>query len=459
MDKVAVSDAADVRPSGPPRTAPVRGQDAQGRHRWLPMSTRLSCRRHPPGRQLGKLFDRLGDILVAVSAVMLLLMVVLMGVEIGYRTAASASTQIADEYSGYLFTWMTLCCFLYAQRSDRFLRVDSLRNRWSPRMRAAADGIASLLTAALTAVSAVRDLGHVQRQRRIRIAFHSAVADAALASAGHHAGRLRLAAGCLRPQSASPRCCRQLGRLPIADAARLPSKCITNELANARSAVYGVLLLGCLLGGVGIGAAIGLVGIIGITLVSGTQLWLSLGDIVWNTTNTFTLVSIPLFVLMGEIILRSGISTRFYNGVAVLLRRLPGGARANQHRRLRDLFRNRRLVGGNRHDGRHRRHSRDAQAGLLRPPDARYADRRRLPWHPDSAVDPDDRLRLDDAGVGDRPVHGRRGTGPGARRHLHDLRRSPGLVVKPSLAPPRRAAASGTRNLGAACSTPSPSSS
>lgn len=90
-------------------------------------------------------------------------------------------------------------------------------------------------------------------------------------------------------------------------------------------AVYGMLLLGCLLGGVGIGAAIGLVGIVGITLASGTQLWLSIGDIVWNTTNTFTLVSIPLFVLMGEIILRSGISSRFYNGVAILLRRLPGG--------------------------------------------------------------------------------------------------------------------------------------
>lgn len=90
-------------------------------------------------------------------------------------------------------------------------------------------------------------------------------------------------------------------------------------------AIYAVLLAGCLLGGVGIGATIGLVGIIGITLVSGTQLWLSLGDIVWNTTNTFTLVSIPLFVLMGEIILRSGIANRFYSGIAVLLRHLPGG--------------------------------------------------------------------------------------------------------------------------------------
>lgn len=88
---------------------------------------------------------------------------------------------------------------------------------------------------------------------------------------------------------------------------------------------YAVLLVGALLGGVGIGAAIGLVGVVGITVAAGSQLWLSFGDIVWNTTNTFTLVSIPLFVLMGEIILRSGISTRFYNGVAVVLRRLPGG--------------------------------------------------------------------------------------------------------------------------------------
>ena len=50
----------------------------------------------------------------------------------------------------------------------------------------------------------------------------------------------------------------------------------------------------------------GLVGIAGITLLRGTQLWPSLGDIIWNTANSFTLVAIPLFVLMGEIILRSG---------------------------------------------------------------------------------------------------------------------------------------------------------
>jgi C4-dicarboxylate transporter DctM subunit len=89
--------------------------------------------------------------------------------------------------------------------------------------------------------------------------------------------------------------------------------------------VYGLTLIGCLLGGVGIGAAMGFVGIVGITLASGTMLWPTFGDIVWNTTTNFSLVSIPLFVLMGELILHSGIATRFYSGIAGLFRRVPGG--------------------------------------------------------------------------------------------------------------------------------------
>lgn len=84
-------------------------------------------------------------------------------------------------------------------------------------------------------------------------------------------------------------------------------------------------MVGCLFGGVLIGTTIGIVGILGITLASGTRLWPSLGDIVWNTTTSFTLVAIPLFVLMGEIILRSGVSRRFYAGISRLLTGLPGG--------------------------------------------------------------------------------------------------------------------------------------
>ena len=59
----------------------------------------------------------------------------------------------------------------------------------------------------------------------------------------------------------------------------------------------------------------GFVGLVGITLLSGTQLWPSLADVIWNTVNSFTLTAIPLFVLMGEIILRSGAARRFYRGL------------------------------------------------------------------------------------------------------------------------------------------------
>ncbi len=90
--------------------------------------------------------------MVAVSAVMLLLMVALMGTEIGARAVLKTSTQIADEYSGYLFTWITLCSFLYAQRTDRFLRVDSLRGHVTPRARAGMDGVASMLAGSLSAI-------------------------------------------------------------------------------------------------------------------------------------------------------------------------------------------------------------------------------------------------------------------------------------------------------------------
>ncbi len=89
-------------------------------------------------------------------------------------------------------------------------------------------------------------------------------------------------------------------------------------------ALYCVLLGVCLVCGVPVVATMSLVGIVGITILTGTQLWPSLGDIVWNTINSFTLTAVPLFVLMGEIILRSGASSRFYQGVSVLLSRMPG---------------------------------------------------------------------------------------------------------------------------------------
>ena len=89
--------------------------------------------------------------------------------------------------------------------------------------------------------------------------------------------------------------------------------------------LYGAIITLTLIGGVAIGTSLGLVGVIGVALASGTGLWLSFGEIVWNTTTSFTLVSVPLFVLMGEIILRGGMSKRFYEGISHLIQGVPGG--------------------------------------------------------------------------------------------------------------------------------------
>lgn len=45
----------------------------------------------------------------------------------------------------------------------------------------------------------------------------------------------------------------------------------------------------------------------------------------WGSMNSFTLTAIPLFILMAEIMLESGLSQRVYRGLARIVRRLPGG--------------------------------------------------------------------------------------------------------------------------------------
>jgi tripartite ATP-independent transporter DctM subunit len=71
--------------------------------------------------------------------------------------------------------------------------------------------------------------------------------------------------------------------------------------------------------------ALGTVGTLLIFAAKGSLGLSAIGSIVWNTGNSYILIAIPLFLLMGELILRSGVSLYFYRGVGVLLERLPGG--------------------------------------------------------------------------------------------------------------------------------------
>ena len=90
---------------------------------------------------------------------------------------------------------------------------------------------------------------------------------------------------------------------------------------------FGVLLggLGVLAGsGLALGAALGLTGLLLLEFVAGGATFVAV-DAVWNVLNSFTLSAIPLFIVLGEIMLRSGVSARIYAALAPVFRAVPGG--------------------------------------------------------------------------------------------------------------------------------------
>src|SRR6056297_4007639 len=76
--------------------------------------------------------------------------------------------------------------------------------------------------------------------------------------------------------------------------------------------------------GVALGAALGLTGLVLLHVYSNGATSLAV-DAIWNVLNSFTLSAVPLFILMGEILLRSGVSERAYSAFAPVFRKVPGG--------------------------------------------------------------------------------------------------------------------------------------
>ncbi len=83
-----------------------------------------------------------------------------------------------------------------------------------------------------------------------------------------------------------------------------------------------ILLLGLALP---VAAALGFLGLALSELFTPIPLHLALGEIAWSASTNFILVSVPLFILLGEILLRSGIADRLYSSMAQWLSWLPGG--------------------------------------------------------------------------------------------------------------------------------------
>ncbi|MEZ5931963.1 MAG: TRAP transporter large permease [Alphaproteobacteria bacterium] len=86
-----------------------------------------------------------------------------------------------------------------------------------------------------------------------------------------------------------------------------------------------LILLGLVALGVPIAATLGWLALILQHLDSPMPLYRALGDMIWQTGTDVLLVAIPMFVLLGEILLRAGIAGRMYDGIAAWLGWLPGG--------------------------------------------------------------------------------------------------------------------------------------
>ncbi|WP_341667546.1 TRAP transporter large permease [Alcaligenes sp. SDU_A2] len=85
------------------------------------------------------------------------------------------------------------------------------------------------------------------------------------------------------------------------------------------------LLLLLLAAGISVAVAIFTVATAGVLMYLNTSLLFNFGNNLWATLNDFLLTAIPLFILLGEILLRCGITERMYGALSVWLQRLPGG--------------------------------------------------------------------------------------------------------------------------------------
>ncbi len=91
------------------------------------------------------------------------------------------------------------------------------------------------------------------------------------------------------------------------------------------TAVYLAALFLLLGGGVWIGLALLGVGLIGMELFTTRPAGDAMATTIWSSLSSWPLVALPLFIWMGEILTRSDMSSQLFNGLAPLVRRLPGG--------------------------------------------------------------------------------------------------------------------------------------
>ena len=86
-----------------------------------------------------------------------------------------------------------------------------------------------------------------------------------------------------------------------------------------------ILLLALLAASLPVAGALGMLGLLLDKIYSKMPLSLALGEVAWSSSKDFLLVSIPMFILLGEILLRAGVAERMYAAMVKWLAWIPGG--------------------------------------------------------------------------------------------------------------------------------------
>ena len=86
-----------------------------------------------------------------------------------------------------------------------------------------------------------------------------------------------------------------------------------------------VILLVLMALAIPVAASLGILALALEAIFSSLPLSRAMGEVAWSASNEFLLVSVPLFILLGEILLRSGFAERMYGALIKWVSWLPGG--------------------------------------------------------------------------------------------------------------------------------------
>ena len=90
-------------------------------------------------------------------------------------------------------------------------------------------------------------------------------------------------------------------------------------------AVATFLLLVFIASSMFVAAALGVLGAVLGGLYSNFPLVRGIGEIAWGASADFNLVAVPMFIIMGELLLRSGVTESMYDALDKWVGRIPGG--------------------------------------------------------------------------------------------------------------------------------------